>query len=579
MKWLCAAAAFYAALGLAVWQWVRLPETAPLDAAERSRMIDALRRGASSGGASAGGPLMIQLYHQGRVTLRLQAASLDEAAQKFAAAGRPPGRLMIHLLHSKAPLPTPLLDRWPLLFALSLVPGVDGLSLEVGGRETVLLPDDLLRAGALGGAHPLPQLELDVGVDVGRVMSLAFDRMGIDSGRYESTPHRWRRVRVESFAEPEKPEEMDDAAPAVTREALLGAARAAGDYLVRHLGDDGRYDYVYDPLGDRSEADEYSLTRHAGSTWFLAQLLGATRQDGLGEPIRRALGFLQARSRARGSIGEGRVVDLGSAALSLLAAAEYQHASGDARFQAWMGELAGFLLYMQLPDGDFRHFYRPDGDVVEGGRAPYYSGEAALALARYATVVVDPRYAAAAERALDFLTGPYYDFFLGQFVYAEDHWTCLAADALPTLPSGEAGLRRYAAFCDGFAAFLRRMQYTPDEELTRVRPEYAGAYGIGPILPPHNIPAGSRTECALAVYRLDRRTGRPTHEVRRQVLLSLQFLLARQLDDRRLWRLPNPERARGGIPQSDVNWSVRIDGVQHVGSALLRGADLLSMID
>src|SRR5207302_1437288 len=83
---------------------------------------------------------------------------------------------------------------------------------------------------------------------------------------------------------------------------------------------------------------------------------------------------------------------------SLVAAAEYQRTTGDARFLPWMRELAGFLRYMQLPDGDFRHFYQPDRDLRdEKTRAPYYSGEASLALARFAALLPDGAdYAAAA---------------------------------------------------------------------------------------------------------------------------------------------------------------------------------------
>jgi hypothetical protein len=229
---------------------------------------------------------------------------------------------------------------------------------------------------------------------------------------------------------------------------------------------------------------------------------------------------------------------------------------------------------MQLPNGDFRHFYNPGSDRAdERERAPYYSGEASLALARYGALLgkEGAPYAAAAERGVDYLVGPNYDFFLGQFIFSEDHWTCMAADTLSDRISHDK-LLRYARFCDEFAAFLRRMQYTPQDGITRARPEFSGAYGFGPALPAHSTPAGSRSECALSVLRLDQRAGLPTEKVREQLRLSMQFLLARQLGDDH--RFPNPAAALGGIPQSEINLSVRIDGVQHVGSAMLRASEV-----
>src|SRR5690606_7460370 len=99
------------------------------------------------------------------------------------------------------------------------------------------------------------------------------------------------------------------------------------------------------------------------------------------------------------------------------------------RFDDLTRTLAEWILYMQRPDGSFRHRYdvaaaQPD----ESAHLLYYSGEAALALARMHAVFGDARYRDAAERALDDLIG-WYDFFAGGFFYGEDHWTCIAAEA------------------------------------------------------------------------------------------------------------------------------------------------------
>jgi hypothetical protein len=78
---------------------------------------------------------------------------------------------------------------------------------------------------------------------------------------------------------------------------------------------------------------------------------------------------------------------------------------------------------------------------------------------------------------------------------------------------------------------------------------------------------------------MDQRLGRgrltQTEATRQQVLAAMRFILGRQLRDDNSWMMPELEEARGGIPQSDVKRTVRIDGIQHSGSALLRAVELL----
>ena len=143
---------------------------------------------------------------------------------------------------------------------------------------------------------------------------------------------------------------------------------------------------------------------------------------------------------------------------------------------------------MQRDDGSFRHLYDPATHAPdETAQLFYYSGEAALALARMYAVTKEPRYRDAAVRALDWLVG-WYDFFLGGFLYGEEHWTCIAAEALwPDVQDP-----RYEHFCDGYAAFLRDQQNQPGDFPDA--DDLAGAYEVSPFVPPYNFSAGSRTE-------------------------------------------------------------------------------------
>src|SRR3989344_1912810 len=70
----------------------------------------------------------------------------------------------------------------------------------------------------------------------------------------------------------------------------LGAARAGGDYLLRHLDARGQFDYRYEPLTDKVAAD-YNILRHAGTTYSLLELYEETGRKKYLMGGERALGY------------------------------------------------------------------------------------------------------------------------------------------------------------------------------------------------------------------------------------------------------------------------------------------------
>jgi hypothetical protein len=222
-------------------------------------------------------------------------------------------------------------------------------------------------------------------------------------------------------------------------------------------------------------------------------------------------------------------------------------------------------LYMQRPDGSFRHLYdlrsrTPDDKAQQ----LYYSGEAALALARMHTITGDARYAAAAGRALDWLVD-WYDFFMAGFFYGEEHWTCIAAEAIWPAVKRD----KYMAFCHGYGAFLRAQQPElgdhPDED------DYAGAYSVTPFIVPNNTPAGSRTEAMISAYLLGKHHGSPDPRVAGQVRAALQYVLAQQIRPDSAFNVVG--QGDGAIPGSPIDRNIRIDYVQHVCSAMIRASE------
>ncbi|MGE3544653.1 MAG: hypothetical protein AB7L28_12000, partial [Kofleriaceae bacterium] len=323
----------------------------------------------------------------------------------------------------------------------------------------------------------------------------------------------------------------------------------------------------------------YSMPRHAGTTYFLAELYRITKEPWLREPIERAfahLAELMSSGRCATTLPDGSEIDcvldktegtasLGSTALTVVALAEYQRATGDARYLPTAKKLAGFLLYMQRPDGSFRHRYNPTTKAPnETDQLLYYSGEAALALARMHVITGDPVYAKAAEAGLDWLV-EWYDFFVGGFLYGEEHWTCIAAEAL--WPSAKNP--RYREFCHGYGAFLRDQQAVHGER--RDHEDLAGSYQATPFVVPSNTPAGSRSEAMISAYLLGRYHGQPDIRVRRQVEAALQYLLGQQIRPENDFNVVGS--AQGGMPKNPIDRTVRIDYVQHVCSAMIRASE------
>lgn len=600
-------------LGISRWATIAASQPVLADAPRREAVFRALRAAFSDG--AIGEVESSGRRWRGRATLwcggraRSHASlesegarlriTLDRASEDVALAGC---RIQLDVDAGSGPL----IESIAPLFALSIVPGVDGLGLRFGEREARLYPDELARDGMLAGWRPLPGFDLELGLDVRAALNHLALAVGADSATWRHVPHTFYRFRVESYVEaaarpspsPSLPlVRGNPPAPPLSPETLREAARAGARYLVRHLHADGRYDYQYDTTTDQVlPGDDYSLPRHAGATYFLAQAAAEFPSDHavFAEAAHRALAWLAQETGPMArcdraawtcvAAPDSARADLGSAALALLAAVEYREATADPRYADWSARLAAFLLAMQKPDGDYCHLYDLDADRRdEHTHLLYYSGEATFALARYAARLpaADPRRPVlddAVDRALAWLTVRAYDHFAGGFYYGEDHWTCLALDAAwERLPL--AHRERYGDFCEGFARFLDRSRFHPDEAIARAWPDLVGAYGFGPFLAPHPTPVGSRSEALISIHRIAERRGHTITAMRIAAAVrdSMRFLLAHQVRPDGAFAMPDPDAAVGAFLANDAQRHVRIDFVQHAGSAMLRASFVPSL--
>jgi len=474
---------------------------------------------------------------------------------------------------------------------LAIDPGIEGIGADVDGKP-MLLPHEMITSKILSNKRPAQALpEFAIGVDLGRVGKMLAQRIGnkpVDETamfRFRSDAFvEWPIDRRGENLPPVQLTRGNPPRPKLTKQVLRDAALAGGRYLVNHMGSNGRYVYEHDLVtGTQTDplkvGTSYSMPRHAGVTYFLAQLYRITKEPWLREPIERAFGHLAdllAAGKCATKLPDGTDIDcvldkgeitahLGSTALAVVALVEYQLATGDTRYLPLATKLSAFILYMQRPDGSFRHVYDPRTKKYDDeAQLLYYSGEASLAMARMFVATKDPKYSKAAEAGIDWLVH-WYDFFLGGFMFGEEHWTCISAEAAwPAVKSGD-----YLDFCRDYGAFLRAQQPVagdyPDAG------DLAGGYSVSAFLLPYNTPTGSRTETMISAYELSKDHGTPDLEIRGQVVAALEYLVGQQVRPEGDFSSQGP--ADGGMPANPIERNVRIDFVQHTCSAMIRASE------
>ena len=595
-----------------VYSAYRIPPPDRLDEAERRAVMATLRAGLEDKPAvpctvQGDGPVAVTVWQQGRAALRVDAndaalgKAIDSAAAQlrthpmvrgFSAEDLATVRLQVDIISAPAPLGT---NHWTvdklavpgIGEMLAINPGVEGIGLEWAGKRWVMLPHELVATKLLATKKPSKEMQdFAVGADLNKLARVLAARAN-QSGPVD--PSKMFRFRTDTFVEaagqaPLRLYRGIPEAPKLTAKTLREFALDGGRFLVAHLAPNGRYIYEHD-LATGAQTDPksstYSMPRHAGTTYFLAELYRITKEEWLREPIERAfahLAELMANGRCARTLPDGtqidcvmdrteRIAHLGSTALTVVALAEYQRATGDTRYLPTAKKLAAFLLYMQRPDGSFRHLYNAQAkEYDDKSQLLYYSGESALALARMHVITGDPVYATAANKALDWLVD-WYDFFSAGFFYGEEHWTCIAAEA--AWPAGKNP--KWKDFCHGYGKFLRQSQAKlgdyPDQD------DLAGSYMFTPFLMPWNTPAGSRTEAMISAYLLGRHHGTPDDDIAQQIRAALQYALGQQVRPENDFAVIGP--GRGGMPASPIDRNVRIDFVQHVCSAFIRASEFI----
>ncbi|MCB9634882.1 MAG: hypothetical protein H6721_22375 [Sandaracinus sp.] len=459
----------------------------------------------------------------------------------------------------------PLAPDVPWVKELGLVPLHEGLLARLDGELAILSPEEL-RGGSNyegGVVTPIPDLTFGSPIDalVGRLAGdLGEDVEGLRA-RGEV-----RRFRSHAITEERYPLETEVSVDSLVRASIEGA-----DFLLRHQHGDGKWTYVYSGATGRERPDSYNLPRHAGTTYFVAQVDSIAGHPPARAGALRALRWIERHALRR--CGEHPCVesygraDVGSAALTVVAASEVLAKADDPLARRLVEGLTGFLRSLQREDGELMHEFDLAAQEPIDVQHMYYSGEAAFALLRAHEVLGDERDLEAARRLMAHLTGAGWDFLGSRYYYGEEHWTCIAAGE----GRGRADSEEAIDFCSRWLGFNDLLQYREGD--TPWSSE--GGFGVGPVLLPRLTPVGSRTEAFINTYLLLKHHDRDTTLAREVVERGLRELLRWRWAPGPTHLFADPAGAYGGMPGSPVDLTSRNDFVQHAGSAWIRWAQVL----
>ncbi len=378
------------------------------------------------------------------------------------------------------------------------------------------------------------------------------------------------------------------AAQRPSQEPVYLAIARSTDYLVRHTGEDGRFDYRLNMDPSVSVSNRYNLLRHAGAIYALgmayeqrpdAQVKAAMERAGRYlhqvaiDPVPEEKGLLAVWSRpeitGRDKPPEAK---LGGTGLGLVALLYLEKVHPGFTPMEQLRQMGRFILYMQKEDGSFYSRYIP----AKGGRrtkprSRYYPGEAALGLILLYQADPDPVWLEAGTRALLYLAQQDAD----RKNVAADHWALLATEQLFALPEealSPADREQLLAHAIQIVESILQDQMT-----SGVRPMYIGSFSsTGKV-----TPTATRLEGLLAALSfLPPEEAELRARVQSSVAKGMHFLLWAQVEagefsgafPRAIARLPETDPdAEKFNPRAR---EVRIDYVQHALSAMIRYAQM-----
>jgi hypothetical protein len=505
------------------------------------------------------------------VVVRELAALLDERGRW--------GPIKLDLIQAAAWLPP---DDEPVT-ALSVRPGLDGLCgtpLDHAGTFC-LMPWQLVAMSAFVTHAPIPRVpEARLGFSV----DLARRRLETpDSPLFRIATTSWLVDPILGAVDVGR-DQLPDAE--VTAETVAAATRAAEQYILLAQRKDGRFNYRVDPFTGDVTMGRFSVARQAGTTMALCELAEKTKT--VRRVVKRSLAMLATlEQRVPGTEmsvlrtapdAKGDVERYGPTALSLAAMMRCRPYVGD-RYDALAGRLGRGILALQRPDGSFHHRLNlTTGEPHPRTGGIYVDGQLILALvlleARAAAgepILPRDELAEPIERAMTFFSRDYWDIFLGDFLFIEENWHCIAAEAA----LGHHRHDAYERFCLDYVTMKLRTQL---DEASGVHPDFIGGYGFGNVVPPHNTGTAGLGEAMAAALKVAKARDDDTTELERHLRAAMTYLLRNQWQPRRCFHCTKRRHVVGGFSEHMASPQIRIDYVQHAWAALGHGAEALGLV-
>lgn len=474
----------------------------------------------------------------------------------------------------------PLAGTFPLLDALEVRPGIDG----VCEGQRCLTAWQLTMGDSFSENRPLPAIP-----DVSFGFSTEAVRRALGSKRRDQGLgiDGFVRIEAESFVADENGVHRlirtRATAPALNAVSVSNAVTAAQRYIVAAQERDGTFRYALDPTTGEADEATLNLPRQAGTTYALCEL---GRGKEVRRAVKRALGSFQPTEKKVGDVSALSVdgeYALGRSALPLLALLRCRELAGRGNDRL-IGRLGRLMLKMQREDGSFFPTFDARAKRGVGEHENLYAaGQAVLSLVLLEQQLAEleggdaeplPERAAlkqAIDRAMDHYGGPYWPTPLRNFFFFEEGWHCLAARTALTSHRHDA----YEQLCIDYVASRKRFIMRQSETS---EPNFVGGYGLSDLFPPRNTATAGVGEALNASIAIKLARGMPVDEDKALLKDLVTFLLRAQWSRTGCYACRDPEQVAGGFSQQLASPGVRIDYVQHAMAAIGHGSKLLGLL-
>ncbi|MCX5716031.1 MAG: hypothetical protein NTV07_04105 [Candidatus Omnitrophica bacterium] len=459
--------------------------------------------------------------------------------------------------------------------------GVDGLLVIYGNKKLYFLPGDAFTQSILSLDHLKSYIKKrfrDIPFD-----KLTFYRFHTDS--YISYQNVWLKL-YRGYPIVGK----------LTKTKLEKTVGSAIDFVIRNQKPNGQFLYYYEasrdsyvdhehPKHDPQKNPYYNELRHCGGALLLLYDYRLYKDEKLLQPTRLAIEFIiphivvykLADGSEAGYLYYNRKAKLGGSGIALYLLSEYQHLTGDPRYEKYAVLLARHLLSQITPTGEFTYYYIYLDKIIDWPEENirlfnfYYPGEAIVGLATYHKYLVkdeaDGKFIRKKLKlALDFLLRRRPEIYHKAYAnLPSDSWLMMGINELWDIP--EMRQKEYKDFVYEDADKMTAYMYTKKDALYQ---DYIGAFYYDYGDPPYAD--GARAEGLTAALELAHKTGDEKRVRKYYDALKLAAWATLHLCNtpESVYSVPRPDKTISGIRFKYTRQWFRIDTIHHVAAFYLK---------